>query len=192
MTLPARAVASCTGASRFDDFSAGLAGAVGIVAAERLVLPIGPKPFTILIALVGRDHDDGANAPDPSAAFEHARRADDVRLERFDGRQVRRPNERLRRQMQHDIGLRRSHRGVERLLVAYISNNALRRPRKACQRREARLRFRRPRIACDARPEARQPSPQPAALEAGVASQEYRLAAPERAPGHDAAPPNCR
>ncbi len=45
-----------------DHFGRTLGSAVGILAAERIVLPIGPRPLVILIYLVGRDADHGPDA----------------------------------------------------------------------------------------------------------------------------------
>src|SRR5579871_555855 len=42
-----------------DKLSASFAIAVRIVAAHRLVFPIAPNPFAVLITLVGSDIDDG-------------------------------------------------------------------------------------------------------------------------------------
>ena len=44
-----------------DDLGAGLGAGVGIVAAERIGLAVGPEPFLVLVALVGGDDDDGAD-----------------------------------------------------------------------------------------------------------------------------------
>ena len=70
MTLPARAVATATPSlaqeraaiARGDDLGGGLARAVRIVAAERLVLAVRPGPLAVAVDLVGRDVDDRAHA----------------------------------------------------------------------------------------------------------------------------------
>ena len=41
-----------------DQFGAGLAAAVWVVAAERFVFPVGPGPFLVIVALVASDDDD--------------------------------------------------------------------------------------------------------------------------------------
>ena len=42
-----------------DDLGAGLAAGVGVVAAERIGLAVGPDPLLVLVTLVGGDGDDG-------------------------------------------------------------------------------------------------------------------------------------
>ena len=45
-----------------DQLGAGLARAVGVVAAQRVVFAVGPRPLAVLVALVGGD-DDARRAP---------------------------------------------------------------------------------------------------------------------------------
>ena len=47
--------------ARGHDFGAGLRGAIGINTAETVVLSIRPMPLTVLVHLVGGDHQDGTD-----------------------------------------------------------------------------------------------------------------------------------
>ena len=61
-----------------DKLRTGLAVAVGIVAAEGIVLAIGPDPLLIFIAFVGGDDDDSAHGAAGTHGFQQARGAEHV------------------------------------------------------------------------------------------------------------------
>ena len=164
---------------RGHQFRTGLAAAVRVVAAHRLVFTVAPDPFAVLVALVGGDIDDGAHAAGRAGSFEHVHRAHHVGGVGGHRRAVRQAHQRLRRQVQHDLRLAALHgaaHGVEIADVAQGRLQAVGHPRLVeqagrggrCQRQALHLGAQR-----------LQPQGQPTALEAGVTGEEDALAVPE-------------
>ena len=87
-----------------DQFRTGLTVAVGIVAAERIVLAIGPDPLLILIAFVGGDDDDGAHGAAGTHGFQHAR-AEHVGFVGADGILIGSADKRLRCEVKDNFRL---------------------------------------------------------------------------------------
>ena len=91
-----RAIGGC------DQFGAGFGSAVGILAAERVLLAIAPHPILVAINLVGGDADDGLDVWHEPRRLEHMRGAQRIGRESLDriGKGFR--NQRLRGKMDDD------------------------------------------------------------------------------------------
>ncbi len=186
MTLPARAVATATllrfqegaAVARRDQLGGRLAGAVGIVAAEGIVLAVRIRPLVVAIDLVGRDDDGDADVVEIAQRVEQMRRAHRVGREGRERVAVARPHQRLRREMEDDLRPRRAHRGGGRGGVAQVDDPAGEHSVEVGEPVQALVRGGE-REPGDVGAEPLQPERQPRALEAGVAGEEDALAAPE-------------
>ena len=194
ITLPARAVATATPLSvreervavgGGDELRAGLAVAVGIPAALRLVLAVAPFPLAVLVDLVG-GHVDRRRARRRSAARRRAR-------SRCPSRWTRRCPPGRRRSAAPAAGppcgsrpraaARRTPRA--RASVSRMSPSMLviasPMPASSYMRRAAR---RAGGVPDHFGAQALEPQAQPAALEAGVPGHEHSARAPERRVGY--------
>ena len=117
ITLPARAVANPTRAilgageerspiRRSDVLLAGLACRVRVGSAERLILPIGPNPFTVSVALVARDGDHCPKIGPVPQRLEKMDRAEHVRLECLRRVGIGSPHQRLSGEVEDDLRIR--------------------------------------------------------------------------------------
>jgi len=64
-----------------DQFRTPFGGAVGIIAAHRVVFPVSPDPFLVFIAFVGGDVDQDFDADGFTDGLKHVDRAADVGVE---------------------------------------------------------------------------------------------------------------
>ncbi len=149
---------------------------VDVVAAHRLVLAVAPEPLAVLVALVARHDDDGAGPALLPERLEHVGGPEHVRRHRLHRLLVGEPDERLRGEVEHEVGARLAEHRAE--------------PRRGRGRRRRRAgrraRPRRPRRATGSvsgaraypvtsAPRLAQPEREPAALEAGVPGEEDAL-----------------
>ena len=81
------------------NFGSGLAGAVGVMAAETIVFSIAVIPFAVGIHLVGGDHHHGAGILQPFQCFEHLQAALHIGAPGAQRIPVAAPHQRLGRQM---------------------------------------------------------------------------------------------
>ncbi len=140
-----------------DDFGAGLRAGVGIVAAQRISLTIGPYPLFILITFVRRDRNYGMDRRCSPNGIEDSRGADDVCLIRSDRILVGVAYQRLSSQMEDHFGPEFAHRAVEArripdvtaYIVDDIADAGIRKQVRLCPRIES--------VAPDVRAEMRQP-----------------------------------
>jgi len=100
-----------------------LAAGIRVRATHGFVLAIGPDPFPVFVALVGGDVNHGLDAGGLAHRFQQIDRAHDVNgvsLHRCD---IGITYQRLRRQMQHNLGLCGPHGGGQRLGIAQVGNS---------------------------------------------------------------------
>lgn len=157
----------------------GLAGAVGLAAAEAVDLAIAPGPFLVGVDLVGGHHDDRGDAVRGAQRLEQMGRAHDVGGVGADriGEGV--AHQRLGGEVEDDLGPRGGDRVREPGRVAHVGHAAVDIVGEANGGEEVRVGRRRQRIAGDAGAQARQPQAEPAADEAGVTRDEHPAVAPE-------------
>ena len=96
------------------------------MAAESVLLTVGPHPLTILVALVAGDHDDRLDRGDVTNRVQQAGRPHGIDGKGLDRRSVRFADEGLSREVKHDRGSRRVHGGFECIDIANVSNRAAR------------------------------------------------------------------
>ena len=131
-----------------------------------------------LVALIARDHDQHAGLASLTHGIEHRCRADHVRRKSFERVAMRKPHERLGREVHDDIGLRGFHgRSEPRRVADVVLVMALDEIAHRCRLEERGIRGRLERIARDVGPGAMQEHHEPRALEARVARDEHPLPA---------------
>ena len=171
--------------ARRDQLGRGLARAVGIVAAQRVALAVGIRPLAVEIDLVGGHHDRDAAVGHSAQRVEQVRGSHRVGREGRERVAVAGADQRLRSQMEDELGPRLAHRGGDRRGVAQIDDLARDRRVEIDEPVERRLVGRQCNPG-DLGAEATQPEREPRSLEAGVAGEDDALAAPERAVGRHA------
>ena len=102
-----------------------LAGAVGVVPAERVVFAIGPRRFVIAIDLVGRHHHRHAHAVEPAQRLQQVHRAHHIGVEGRARLAIARAHQRLGRQMKNDLRPRGLDEAGERRGIANIAKMAV-------------------------------------------------------------------
>ena len=94
--------------------------------AHRVALAVAPDLLDVLVTLVGRDADHSALAVKTAHGFQHADRTHDVGVERTARVTVAGAHDRLRGEMQHEVGLGAAHGGIQRTGVADVSAHVIR------------------------------------------------------------------
>ena len=156
---------------------AGFAVGIRVVAVQRLVLPIAPDPLAVLIDLVRRHVEEGADRVGPPDAFTDVHRPHDVCLIGEPRLPVGGPHDRLRGQMEDDIRLREIKGGLKRVWVPHVSPDGADPVPHAGKRVEIRIRRRIQRISGHIRPGLRENFHKPAPLEAGMACHQDAFSA---------------
>src|ERR1019366_4029714 len=105
---------------RRNKLCARLAARIRIATAERIALAIGPRPLAILVALVARDHDNGARRLAIAQRLEQIDRAHHIRCKGVDRGLVRWAYERLRREVKHDLRVTLMDRALDPGQVANV------------------------------------------------------------------------
>ncbi len=159
------------------DLRGGLAAAVDVAAAERVVLRIPAFPLAVFVALVAGDQHERHGTSRLARRFHHVDGAKDVGRDRFGGQPVAGSNNGLRGEVKHGVGPKVVPHAAEMIEVANVAvhlahqaiDAGLLEERGAGRRIEA--------VAEDLRAERVEPDRQPAALEPGVAGHEHAAAA---------------
>jgi hypothetical protein len=105
------------------DLGAGLARAVGLLAAEEIGFSIGPGPLDVVVDLVARHDDHGLDRRRSPDGLQNLRRSHDVGRERLERLRARRTNESLRGKVEHDLGVCLAHSTRETMLIADITDD---------------------------------------------------------------------
>ena len=159
-----------------DDLRAALGGAVGIIAAQMIGFPIAPHPLVIAVGLVAGDAHHRLHGRHGPHGLKHVEGAQSVDLDGGSRIFVGGANERLRRQMEHDLRLEIAHGLGERLAVPHVAP-IVADARPKADHVEMRRRGRHGvRKAGDFRAHVQQPRRQPRALESGVPGDEHPAA----------------
>ncbi len=158
-----------------DDFRCRLARAVGIVAAERIGFFKTTRLTSVLVAFVGRDHDDGAGKIRLANGFEQIRGAEHVGRDGFHRLAVGNAHERLRGEVENELGLPVANRVLKLMRIPDVLNGVLH-PALQFEREEQRLLRRGQRQSVHVCAEAEQPFAKPRALETSMAGDEHALA----------------
>ncbi len=87
------------------NFSAALAGAIGVAPAKSIAFTITPNPFLIVIAFVAGHDDDGANRRNSAHRVQQRHRAADIGRECPNRILIGFPHQRLSRKMENDFRL---------------------------------------------------------------------------------------
>ena len=158
------------------DLARALRRTVGIVAAEGICFPERAALLIILIDLIGGDAHHRDLMANPPRRLQHVDRAHHIRFEGLRRLLIREPHERLRREMENEIGLHAAHRAHEQIEIAHIAD------RMGCDSlrelqlvEEARPRGRFKGETMHLRAEREQPLAQPRALEARMPRNENPL-----------------
>ena len=164
-----------------DELGGRLAGGVGVLAAQEVVLPVR-RGLADVVDLVGRDHDRGQQRVERGGQRHHPNGAQHVGLERDVGHAVALADEALGREVEDHLGSEGAC-VVQPLPPGHVgpalgeSGGAFERQRLP---QAALPVLARQRHAVDDGAEALQPADQPGALEPGVAGHEDPSAGPER------------
>ena len=148
------------------EFGAGLARAVGIVAAERVFLAIAVVPLAVFVALVRGDEDGGAGLGEFAQGLEHVDGAEHIGLPGLDRQAVGAAHEWLRGEVKDEIGVRLTDRVADGHWIADVAENVAdaRLERELLEKRGGGVR--RKREAVDVGAQGQEPFGEPASLEA--------------------------
>ena len=155
----------------YDELGRGFRGAVGVVSAKRIVLAVAPRPFMVLVDLVGRHHDDGLHVRSLAAGIEQVCGADDIGGPGFQRRTIGATHQRLCRQMEHDLGPGLGYRCGKLLCIADIEANVAHGQLQQIPVVGPGLRVQR--NACKLCAKLMQPQGKPTAFEAGMAGHQH-------------------
>ena len=188
ITLPARTVASSGPRSKYDaavrrrdQLLRRLARTVRILPAERIVFAIRRPRRARRVAFVGGHDDDGAHGVARAHGVEDGRRAARVRLERRARLRVRRAHDRLRREVEDDVGAEPLHRAADGVRIANVGDRRVDDLAEAQRFEQAwAAGLRRERIPGDGRAVAHEPPRKPRAFESRVAGDQHAATVPGR------------
>jgi hypothetical protein len=116
-----------------------LAAAVGVVSAHRVGLAIGPDPFAILVAFVGGDADQRADAADLPRRFHDVYRAHHVGGVGLDRLLVGEADQGLRGEMEDHLRLHPRDRRVDGRIIADVALFVIDQIGDACRFEQARI-----------------------------------------------------
>ena len=103
------------------DLRTALARRIRIIAQERLILTVAPRPLLILIDLIRRHHERRTNGVRCADTFKDIDGPHHICRKRLHGLAVTRPHNRLRREVKDDLRPRRSKRASECIGIAHIA-----------------------------------------------------------------------
>ena len=103
------------------DLRTALARRIRIIAQERLILAVAPRPLLILIDLIRRHHERRTNGVRCADTFKDIDGPHHICRKRLHGLTVARPHNRLRREVKDDLRPRRSKRASECIGIAHIA-----------------------------------------------------------------------
>lgn len=95
--------------SRGHQFGAGFACAIRVLSSESTELSVTPRPFAIVVNLVGGDTDDRPYVWALPRGLQNVRRAHDIGRERLNRITMGPADKRLRSEVKHDLWLCRIH-----------------------------------------------------------------------------------
>lgn len=147
--------------------------------AQRIILAVGQMMLAVEVHLVGGDHQRHTHRRQIAQGIEHMGGAHDIGGKGFNRGVVAHAHQRLRRQMQHDLGLGLAHDTVEARLVADIADVALHGALDIGQHEQIGARAGGKGDAGDNGPLVGQPERQPAPLETGVSGDKDAFSSPE-------------
>ena len=103
------------------DLRTALARRIRIIAQERLILAVAPRPLLILIDLIRRHHECRTNGVRCADTFKDIDCPHHICRERLHGLAVTRPHNRLRREVKDDLRPRRGKRASKCIGIAHIA-----------------------------------------------------------------------
>ncbi len=149
-------------------FGAGLAGTVGIVAAEPIGLAVAPGPLLIGIHLVGGDHHHGAGVGEGPERFQQVEGAEHVGAPGAYRIGVAAAHQGLGGEVKHDLRLHTEYTALHSLLITQFDQ--ILREFQPQAGEEGLIRIRRQGQAVHLGTKLLEPEGQPGAFEAGMAS----------------------
>jgi hypothetical protein len=166
-------------------FSAALAVAIGITAAESIRFTIPPEPFLVVVTLIACYDHDAADALNVPCRLEQIDSSHDIDRVGRDGLSVGEAHKRLRCHMNDDIGLCGAHGVSHGIEISYIANRVSNVARHTCDIEQIIPMLRSERESMHVCAEMGQQERCPSSLESGMTGQEHPSTIPESRIKHD-------
>ena len=148
---------------------------VGIITIQRVVFPVAPDPFLVVVDLIGGYVEHATYCIAYAHTFQQIYRTHDIGFIGVAWFLVAVTNDGLCREMQHNLRPGVIKPGFERFKIPYITNCALHMLIKAGKRKQVRLCRRLKTITRDLRSGQHQDAAQPTALETRVTCDQHTL-----------------